>query len=1421
MTRRLSIIVRSLAFLVAFALLATQTAAAATPSDAKGAASKLPGFANLALQKLSAAADGKAFKLLSTKSVDIHALKGKAGWHGTILPKNAKRVGLRMLGRGAASLGLKGAEQVAVVSSSAADTLALETLPAPVKAGLSAFADSKGGLKVGKGINLFVKTRVSGAGTLPTALAAMGVAGGSIVISGLVGDDVFTGVAALAGAPRARGKRPQIGTMALSVKLPKVVPAPFNTLNDKNAAHVELRDVALTFSGNRNEMTFSGAMAADVWMLGKQVSIPSASLTMTRKGAVDTLKIAGKAVIDLKDAFGLPGVELTGLGIDATLTNDKSKPASNKGMTLGLTVDTKLPGMGVVSGALNVDVAKAGGKTELKELRIGLKGALPLKSFGPLASVPVVKEITINDPAIGLMPTSKEGFISGGLSWPAKGLSTTGVIYARNQKGKKGAALFVEAKGFSLKKLMPQAKLPVDLTFPQAVIVLSALKMDNIPVKKLPSPAAAMIKAIGMTSEQNVSAADGLTFLTTVDTSKAPFAAAAKALGTTQPLVVAGSIGGITTKKPSFQLYADLPVLPVPAALKSNPVVALENVQPKLFFALGWGAGPEMSLGIETRMGLKLDGQPIKLAGKLYAVLGASGAGLKVTGKLIGAWNNPFGLQGIGISDATVSLGVAAQGAVDVAIGGTARFDKLSYTLAGTTKVLFSSGIPTIQGIGLHFKGTEVGPLVPLKIGKTLFASSTGVLKGAIPKKLAPIVAKANGFDIVAEATKRFPLSQLKLRDVEFFIATPGMTHPDFPQFNGMGIKIKGTAKYANRTLGAIDSYLTANDGFKLAASLGAFALGPVSLKKAAVDVLLPIPGPGAKSPRFMVKGDAKLLGTSTNVGIHLTPKKVFFNFKQKWGALDVAKLRFTSTGTGIPKDFSLSMKAQPGNMQKAIGQALQNLVTGGAGSSIAKAISTAETRVTNAQKGIKTARKTAEADRKKATSGLSTAQKAVTAANNKVKSLNKAIKSTKSKISKELKKVVPPPDPVKLAAWGAKVVALEASKKAAQVTLAAAKKALQAAKSGVTWFPIDAHPAVVAAFDELNQANIELEILKATQAGLKPVGDAAKALTGASVKGVKVQSIALSGPSLSQLLKGKKATLTVKMKVHKRNVTAKYAFALTTPKSFDIVALATSIFNQTQSKADAAKVASKVKRASAGGQLMAYLHTPGTKKWAKTVEVATGWGEFLHVVGGWSGHFYAVAPNKELLFYKHTGWAPRDKNWTVPKKIGAGWDFKRLISTGEQGYIYAIKKDGKLFRYTDKGGTGAGNWAPTHQIGNGWNQFTHVFGGWYGTLYAVAKDGTLKCYKDQAPNKNRKKAKWIIKDIAKGWNKYVKVFGGDGGHIYGITKKGALEWHQHTGPGDCSKKWAPKSGLKVGGGWNIFKHVMLGSQGRIYGIKK
>lgn len=139
-------------------------------------------------------------------------------------------------------------------------------------------------------------------------------------------------------------------------------------------------------------------------------------------------------------------------------------------------------------------------------------------------------------------------------------------------------------------------------------------------------------------------------------------------------------------------------------------------------------------------------------------------------------------------------------------------------------------------------------------------------------------------------------------------------------------------------------------------------------------------------------------------------------------------------------------------------------------------------------------------------------------------------------------------------------------------------------------------------------------------------------------------------------------------------------------------------------------------------GDLLWFRHLGyrnGSGAWANGAigaKVGSGWGGVRLAFSGGNGVVYAINPNGDLLWYRHTGFANGTFAWAnnaSPIKVGNGWGEAAVAFSGSNGIIYALKRDDNLYWYNHTGfQNGAVTWASStgNRIGTGWGGMVRIF---------------------------------------------------------------------------------------------------------------
>ncbi|MBP9086803.1 MAG: hypothetical protein KBG15_11830 [Kofleriaceae bacterium] len=887
-----------LVVVAATSVLHRDTAHAEALDDAKAAFAALPGIRLIAASGMRIEVDGPGFVARGLPgNLEATVWKGDAGWNGALRLTQPNQFALS----GVDALGRLSTTSLVLVVTSQNDVLRDSQLPTALKNELAPYFAATGNANraIAQGVNIFMAGTAGPQGVLGQLGKALGSNGGAVRIRGTVGEDLASQALTASGTSQ-QGATPAAGAMALQVMLPAMTPAPFNMLStdDKARLNLEIKNTTLAVSKIGDTVTFGGAMLATVTLLSKRVEV-DAKLTFSRSADGTDIAISGTAAAASDRLFGIQGLALKSIGIDATLSDRPS--AKNVGLGVAATVAFT----GGPTATVRVAASTANGR--IRELSLGLVGSIPIKA--PSGG----EALAITNPQLGLMVESNEGFISGGVSW--RGTDAQAVLVVRTAPV--GAALFIQVDNFSLQRAVdpkprPTMRVPVDVQLGKTIVILSSLAMNNVPLDKLPSPATSMLASVVAASNGVVTATQGLTMLTVIDPSALP---ALGTLGVTSPVVLAGSIG-VASGKPTIALYADLPAMPMPAVIRNNPSISLASVKPRMFLQLS--AASQMAIGIETRLGLKLDSAPLTLDGRFFVALSATGGKLEISGALLNDWVAPFAMNGATIKAGTaIAFAISTDGAAQIVMAGNTQFDDQTFELAGGVNVLFSTGIPLVKGLALRLAASEISAMTPAKVGQILFRGmanslATTLASANISAKIKNDLVIASRADLVALMQKAIPTSQLSqhaaalsLRNVEFYLLTPGMdAGPAFPQFSDVGISAKGTLKLGAKTLGSFDGYLTTGKGFQLKTSVADFDIGPMGLKDAALDIGFGIPLLQNTAPHFMVKGALLLNGQAlTAVDVTISETKIALA-----GMVDIFGNSIALAGSVGPGDkFSLS----------------------------------------------------------------------------------------------------------------------------------------------------------------------------------------------------------------------------------------------------------------------------------------------------------------------------------------------------------------------------------------------------------------------------------------------------------------------------------------------------------------------------------
>ena len=1102
-------------------LFTTTLCAAAGLDDAKAALRGMAGFgAGLADALVP---DGNAYRAPlpgADSGAQLHLVAGPEGsWQAVLLPKAGTTLDPERLWPGMGSEVFGGARLVpqAVVVSSADAEVNAAAWPAAVQSALGESARGKVALK--KGVNAFMTLAPGTGGALGQVQRAIGMTSGSIALRGSTGPELLAQLISVAAGTAAAAPAPY----QLTALFPAATPSAFANL-DRGAFSVTFPSTTIGIAGAGRSFTLGGQQRVSLTVMGKLIGIDN-SLSLTKSGANWAIACQGAADADA-DLFGTAaaGLALRRFTLGGDLASNPAPGArrvAGFGMSVGAVVDVS--GVGPLQGELEVELVD-GKVTELALALRGLAaGGISLASLPGLQQIPGAGEFAFTQIGVGVRPGERQGFIYGDLRWARQGVQATAAVLL----GQREKALFFKARGLSLRKL--SAGLPAELeivTLDNAVLALSTGALDGIAPSLLPGTVRRMIAEVGASGEGKVSFGKGVTLLTAFNPGES-----GKALGLTQPVVLAGSIGGVFGDDPSLALEASLGGFALPKSAQPSFIQA-KSVAPRFFIVardLRSAAAVDLGVAIDSIVTIGRDRLDLGVA--TYVSLGKANASVRARAQMRGEWRQPLGLQGLTLSDSAFLFAFAADGTTSLGLAAKLGIDR---DIFDSQNIIGLTPIGGVRHLAISFKATTLAAETPLRLMDILARSAAnGPLADAFNETdRKAMQSLANGPSLVESARKSIPLDLVKLKDAQVLLATPGVpVDPALPAIQGAGVGAAGRLLLNDREVGRAIVMVTESTGMRLAGDIADVDFGGLlSLKGAKLDVKVPPPLQGI--PSFLLKGQANVLGNAQALDVELGIAKIRFMTRNDWGAMGKAEINAESLGASLlqPTDFVLSMSASAdlkNGLRKQLVPALL-AITDGAGGHEQAALSKAEADIKPLRENLKSVRAEASKNKRSAESGIRAAEKQVDRWDNKLDDLDDDIDDLEDKIDDGKD------DPAKwdkLAGWGIELGALKTRRAGAKVAYGAAKAALRAAKDATTVVPVDLYPEVIDAQAPVTALQAEIDSLRASLAAntavrklAEDIRNAAKAIP------VTVQELSLKDGSLAQALKGRPQRLRLKM---------------------------------------------------------------------------------------------------------------------------------------------------------------------------------------------------------------------------------------------------------------------------------------------------
>jgi hypothetical protein len=1095
-------------------------ATVAQTEDAKAALAKLPGLAAAAGRELT---DEGGF--LTTRldtpagAVTIRMINvPRGGWMAVVQPP-AKALNASTFGPAIAAevIGDGSCGPLTLFVSTVDCTLDTKLLPESLRSAYGATA-----MQMKAGANLMLDLRPGRSGLLAQVRQAIGAGDQPVRISGTCGPEFATRLLGGGGTEAAMNCN-FIASFAAST------PPAFAGI-DQGAFSLRFDGTRIRFGHQEGVLRISGDQRVIITILGRELAVAN-SLSFSKNG--ENYGIACSGTIDLADdllSTRAIGFDLKRLLLSGDLAASGSRIA---GFGMGIGADVEVAGVGRIQGDFAiVIVSKAVNEISLA-LRTAPGTGISLGSLPVIKSLPGADQFAFTELGVGVSPANREAFLHGTVVWPKQQIVAQAAVLLANGKTGPAVALFFTSDGLTLRKLCPTLPAQLDVVpLNRALVAISTAPIADRTPAMLPSPVRAMLAAISERTDGRFTFSDGVTIVTSFSPDP-QVAEGMKALGLGRdPMVLAGSVGGVFAGDPSFALYADLGRLPIPAGGRPG-CIAVKQVTPRFFIAArDLARSPALDLGCHFLADLRLGGDQLALGMKSYITVGQAGAGVRVTGTMDGIWKDMLGISGFDIGNLVVAIGADADGSGRLGLGGQAAFNGLTYAGQGLVAVT-PVGVP--KQFGMALRGDRFGPGVMLRMMEGFVRSTAaGPLASTITdeKMRRNLAALASTPSLAETMGKTLPLDLLEVRGAKVFLATPGASDPDLPALSGMGIGVAGTLIIDGRINAArTDCFITESQGLRISGQLADVDLGLVALKNTNLDVRLPMPLQG--TPYFKMRGDSRVLLYEGGLDIEFSAARAKFVCRNDWGAFGKANIRAETLGGTLtkPKDFILELEATA-DIERGIRTQLAPTIT-----AELRELGAAEQMAYDAAKAdLATLEKQLAATRIEAGKNKADTESAITAAQRNLEKWGDRLDDIDDDIDEVKDDIESAKDKVqldKVVEYGLKLTALETKRAGFKTSYLAAKAVLAEAKKATKVVPINIYPEVVAAQALVDAKRAEVESLTAAKSANDTLLALAKAISdGAKDIPLAVEELSFRNGRLSSAAAGRPQLLRLRLRL-------------------------------------------------------------------------------------------------------------------------------------------------------------------------------------------------------------------------------------------------------------------------------------------------
>lgn len=308
-----------------------------------------------------------------------------------------------------------------------------------------------------------------------------------------------------------------------------------------------------------------------------------------------------------------------------------------------------------------------------------------------------------------------------------------------------------------------------------------------------------------------------------------------KKIGLSGHVAIQGAIGGLKPSELEMSLYAMLPLWKMPEwVYKSFPFMESIPDTRSTFFVKVVPAALEFGVSQDVWVRLT-EGEPkSKTSAAVETVITTDGSFKLMVATSLDRWHKPLNIPGLCIEDVVFKVGVEADLAGSIGVGGRTYINGREVGIAGDVAVAWRGEVAYPKSGAFRGELSRLSLQDLASIGNTMYAMETGNWKP---------------WDHPSTPINPSAIPDFELRDVKFEFVTPGAADPDLG-FKQDGFAVRGGLFAFNTMLGNVNCWITKTNGGAIQGSIHDFSYQGVDFKGALIDIALNF----NELPHFFVK---------------------------------------------------------------------------------------------------------------------------------------------------------------------------------------------------------------------------------------------------------------------------------------------------------------------------------------------------------------------------------------------------------------------------------------------------------------------------------------------------------------------------------------------------------------------------------------